>query len=451
MKKFPFKSATFNPLDFLDKGSPLALDDCMGIAQALVVRTGDEKDGAHWLDGAEEFISAVAGVVVQYGTPGKRSLQEVADILASPAKLELAIKLAIESPAWEGMLARMGGKLLHFVDKERSSVLTTCGRFLRFLNTPAMAAATRSSSFAPGLKQRKQTVYLVLPPERIKPAVGWLRLMVGSQIRAVVREGLGEGRKVHFVLDEAASLGMLDAVEDLVDKYRGYGCRAQFYYQSAGQLAKCWPKDQGTTLLSNTSQIYFSVRDLQTANQVSSMLGKETIVVESGGGGRSGGSNTGWSEGAGNSSRSGGSNTGWSTNENWQQAPRELLKPEEVLTLPPRLAITFPGGGVPPVATTLVPHFQEPGLFKPLGWLSRLRAACGTLARSAVLLALSAGAAALLTGAVIDRHSQPYEPQPYQQQSQPPLVPGPARAPVPRPQPAPVPIPPAWKRGAPNH
>src|SRR5262249_17965098 len=157
------------------------------------------------------------------------------------------------SPAWGGMLARKGGALLHFVDKEKSSVLTTCGRSLSFLNTPAMAASTRASSFDPSrLKRgrRKQTVFIALPPERIKPGAGWLRLMIGSLIRAVVREGLGEGRKVHFVLDEAASIGMLDAVEDLVDKYRGYGCRAQFYYQSAGQLAKCWPKDQGTTLLS---------------------------------------------------------------------------------------------------------------------------------------------------------------------------------------------------------
>jgi len=30
---------------------------------------------------------------------------------------------------------------------------------------------------------------------------------------------------VHFVLDEAASLGRMDALDDAVDKYRGYGVR----------------------------------------------------------------------------------------------------------------------------------------------------------------------------------------------------------------------------------
>src|SRR5262249_39496986 len=139
----------FNPVQFIQKDSDVAIEACNEIGQALVVRNGDEKDGAHWLDCAEQFISAATATVVQYAPPERRSLQDVADILASPQKLDLANKLMLESPAWGGMLARMGGNLLHFQDKEKASVLTTCGRFLRFLNTPAMAASTRSSSFTP--------------------------------------------------------------------------------------------------------------------------------------------------------------------------------------------------------------------------------------------------------------------------------------------------------------
>src|SRR6516165_12767295 len=115
------------------------------------------------------------------------------------------------------------------------------------------------------------------------------------------------------------------------------------------------------------AKIYFAVNTIETAQIVSQMLGRETIVVESGGSQCSGGSNTGWSESHESTSRSGGTNRGWSANDNWQQAPRELLKPEEVLALPPRLAITFPGGGTPPVLTRLVRYFEEPGLFKPAG------------------------------------------------------------------------------------
>ena len=67
---------------------------------------------------------------------------------------------------------------------------------------------------------------------------------------------------VTFVLDEAASLGRMDALDDAVDKFRGFGVRLQFYYQSVSQLRKCFPDGQEQTLLSNVSQVFFGVNDL---------------------------------------------------------------------------------------------------------------------------------------------------------------------------------------------
>lgn len=418
MKKLRFKTATYSPLDDISRDSPVGLDDCNGIGKELVVRTGEEKE-MHWLEACELNISAVTAAVVAYGTQGQRSLQEVSEILADPRKLDLCKQLMRASDAWGGMLARVGAKLDYFVDKEKASVLTTVSRFLRFLDTPAMAASTRTSSFNPAqLKRGKMTVYIVLPPEQMKAGMGWLRMIVGSMIRAVVREGADERRLVHFVLDESASLGVMDSIEDLVDKFRKYGCRAQFYYQSQGQLAKCWPKDQGQTLLSSAAKIYVNVSDLQTAQVVSSTLGKATIIVEGGSSGTSGGTNWGWSEGTqGSSNNSGGSNRGWNTGESWQQAPRELLKPEEVLALPPLTAITFPGGGVPPVVTRLVRYFEEPRLAELAnggGFFSRVRAACRTLVCSAIILGAGIVLAAILTQLVqgeLSRQNQPVRVQ----------------------------------------
>ena len=246
--------------------------------------------------------------------------------------------------------------------------------------------------------------------------MGWLRLIVSSMIRAVVCEGIGEHPRVHFVLDESASLGVLDAVEDLVDKYRKYGCRAQFYYQSAGQLAKCWPKDQGQTLMSSAAKIYFGVSDLQTAQVVSAMLGKETILVEGGSTGASGGSNRGWSAGVQGTSYSGGSNNGWSNTDSWQQSPRELLKPEEVMVLPPRIAITFPGFGLPPVCTRLIRYFEEPHLGQ--GERPGILAAYGTLVGAALLLAAGIFLALGLTGALQARPRIAFPPMPGSKASQ---------------------------------
>src|SRR5579875_887979 len=198
--------------------------------------------------------------------------------------MRLPWKMCGESDAWQGMLARLGHQLTHFKDKELGSTLTTTNRFLRFLDTIAISESTKQSSFNPAdLLTGKMTVYLILPPEHMRAQSALLRLWIGSLLRAVVKGGLQERTKVHFVLDEAASLGHMDALDDAVDKFRGYGVRLQLYYQSLGQLKKCWPEGQDQTLLSNCSTVWFGINDQQSAEYVSSRLGEETIIVESGG------------------------------------------------------------------------------------------------------------------------------------------------------------------------
>ena len=127
----------------------------------------------------------------------------------------MAIKVMIGSDAWRGMLARMGGQLAHFVEKEKSSTMTTVSRHLRFLDTVAVAENTKVSSFDPaGLHRGKMTIYLVLPPDHMRAQSALLRMWIGSLLQAVLRGGLQERNKVHFILDEAASLGHLEAVDD---------------------------------------------------------------------------------------------------------------------------------------------------------------------------------------------------------------------------------------------
>ena len=389
---------SFDPLCFIDKDDPQAIDDCMELAKSIVIRRTDEKE-PHWNDSAEIWIAAVVAVVVMYGNAkeGTRSLQTVRDILSNPQKLELAIKVMLESTMCGGMLARMGGQLMHFIDKERSSTMTTVSRHLRFLDTLAVAESTKTSSFDPALlRSGKTTIYLILPPDRMAAQAPLLRMWIVSMLRAVVRGGLQERNKVHFILDESASLGHLDAIDDAVDKYRGYGIRLQFYYQSMGQLKKCFPDGQDQTLLSNSTQIFFGVNDhglaggVGTGDYVSNRLGEETIVVNSGG--NSTGNSSQWSNGSSGQQSSGGSRS-VNANDNWNQQVRKLLKPEEVVALSPRVAITFTPG-VRPICTQLVRYYEEPRLGMPPGIVKRSLSACGTLLLAMVLCVLLLGLAA---------------------------------------------------------
>jgi len=341
---------TFNPLQFIDKNSPYAIDEIRDLAESQVIRTGHETE-MHWNDVAEGWISAMTAAVVQYGDSDDRSLQTIRGLLSDPQKMEMAIKLLCGSDAWRGMLARMGHQLTHFKDKELGSTLTTVNRHLRYLDTLAVAASTRASSFDPSeLVRGKMTVYLILPPEHARAQSPLLRMWISSMLRAVVRGGLQERKLVHFVLDEAASLGHLEQLDDAVDKYRGYGCRLMFFYQSLGQLKKCFPDGQDQSLLSNVTQIFGGVNEPQTAEYISSRLGEQTIIVDSGGTSR--GTSQQYS-----TRDYGSSSTSSNSNRNYQQHGRKLLKPEEVMALSPRTAITF-APGVPPICTRMIRNYE---------------------------------------------------------------------------------------------
>ena len=200
----PFRKATqdpdsFNPLAFIDPTSKDALDECRDLAKSLVLRTGEEKE-PHWNDSAEAWIGAMIAAAVCHANSGDRSLQTVRQILTNPQYIEKTIGVMTESQAWCGMLARLGHQLTQFKDKELASVLTSANRHLRFLDTINVAESTQSSTFDPNdICRQPTTVYLVLPPEHMQTQQGLLRMWISSLLRACVRNGLQEWRKVHFL------------------------------------------------------------------------------------------------------------------------------------------------------------------------------------------------------------------------------------------------------------
>jgi type IV secretion system protein VirD4 len=98
--------------------------------------------------------------------------------------------------------------------------------------------------------------------------------------------------------------------------------------------------------------VFFGCNDFSTAEYVSNRLGEATIAVQSGG------TSTGGSRQSSDTDPGTSVSASWNDNSNWNQVARKLLKPEEVMALNPRIAITF-APGVPPVWTFLLRYFEE--------------------------------------------------------------------------------------------
>lgn len=165
--------------------------------------------------------------------------------------------------------------------------------------------------------------------------------------------------KVHLICDEAATLGNLPVIEDVLDKSRSYGLRAILAYQDMGQLQECWPRGKSQTLLANCTKIFAGVQDNHTAEYVSAHLGPATDVIGSTTSNDGGSTTVNSGRGCVDDSR--GTTRSWGSSTTWSYHKRELLQPAEVMQLPQNVAITF-SPGIRPIQTKLVRYFEEPDL-----------------------------------------------------------------------------------------
>lgn len=376
-------SDCFNPLDCIDKNHDAALDKIRALAKAIAIREPTERD-PHWVESAELWLTAIiAFVLTAKEVPGNhRHLQSVVAILSDPERLPSVIELMKkDDESFGGMLPRLAGQLGYYVEKERSSVLTTTSRLVKFLSSPAVLANTVRTTFDPAKLRDGMTVYLCLPPQYQKSHAGLMRLWVEGMLQIVIASGAVEDKLVHMVLDEAASLGRMESIENAVTQLRGYGLRMTFIYQSLGQLKACFTEGQDVTMRANfDNQVFFGLNDHATAEEVSKMLGQQTIVTTSASGGTSKSKNR---DHMGQESHSQSSNDNWSA----QEAGRALLDPAEVLQLDARNAIVF-SKGMPPLMTYLQRHYEGPKEMVPNRFMMLMRA--GVLAATSATMAAGA-------------------------------------------------------------
>jgi type IV secretion system protein VirD4 len=238
-------------------------------------------------------------------------------------------------PGFYGVLEDMGNSLTWHVEKELGSVMSFAQRFTHIFGAPLVADATSSTTFDPmRLRTGRMTVYLITPPDKMVVWAGLLRLWLGCLLRIITRGKATEKNPVLFLVDEAAHIGKMQALEDAVTLMRGMGIRLWLFFQSIEQLRTCFGDNAATVLDNLATQQYFAITSYETAEAVSKRIGDETIVI------RTEGDNRGRSAPVGGDGRSGGSRNSGS-NVSFSEAARRLLKPEEILVLPERSAIVF--------------------------------------------------------------------------------------------------------------
>lgn len=295
------QSSCFNPFAHLDANDLDIAEHAGTLADALVYDEPGSSGDAHWNEEARALIAGLIMMVVASEPPHLRHPATLRDYLTRPPKAfaDLLTRMQ-ESKCCDGLIARAANRHLGKSDREASGVLSSAQRHTHFLDSPRMKRVMERSDFQfIDLKQRMQSVFLVLPPDRLGTYARWLRLMISQSLTEMVRGrshlsstqyidpsqatfatlgrqplDVSNNKPVLFLLDEFASLGRLQAVERAMGLMAGYGVQLWPILQDIHQLRALYGKGANTFLANAGVLQVFGVNDIETAELVARSIGK---------------------------------------------------------------------------------------------------------------------------------------------------------------------------------
>lgn len=296
---------SYNPMAVLTNDSPTIIEDAGMIADALVVRTGAEKD-PHWDESAKNFLE---GLILHVATDsryaGRRNLLSVRELIRTALTkenpvlvdedeypmfqlekemLENAGYLA-KNPAMQDLAGALEGAARDFYEKagtERAGVLSNARRHTKFLDYSGIRRVLAGHDFdLADLKRDPKgvSVFLCLPASRMGLCNRWLRIFVNQLLDAMERERTVPPAPVLVCLDEFPVLGFMTQLQDSIAHVASFHCKMWIILQDWGQGQALYG-ERWETFAGNAGILqFFGNNDLKTLEYVSRRLGKTRVEV----------------------------------------------------------------------------------------------------------------------------------------------------------------------------
>jgi len=317
---FEEETDTFNPLDYI-KG----YDDARVLANLIVVTAG--KSDPFWDRSAIDLLVGLVLYVKSSRPPELQNMREVCRLLA-PSKVEYEEFLDALKEVGDERLTETSNILSDQPENVRMGIFQTLRSHVDVWRSDEITRATSltTEDFDPSnimdrqaltdvsvemgvddedigpsvipvtapdgsegqgfIRGQSDSVFLIVPQDKIASYSGVLRVVVGMFINEITkyvagREAVqepGERRSytpMMFLLDELPQLGYMDIIENSIVIARSSRMRFWLFAQALDQLIELYPKAK--TMLSNCRlKMFFNLADLHTARYVSEYLGEAT-------------------------------------------------------------------------------------------------------------------------------------------------------------------------------
>ena len=358
-------SAQLNPIDWLRKYPDDLKTNAWNLAQAMVFRDG--RGDPHWNESTINMIQAFLiflALVPEKHIESRSNVGDIDGFVESGGNRQLLrardmgqlrrffnmgmedfrkvckLMQTIDHPAVEDA----GHGYLDMNEKELSFIITNGRKHLDFLAEPKILKSFEVTTCEiDDLNARPTSVYVVLPPDKVEPFGKYMRILATIAVNGITQNRRKPEHNTLFLFDEFGKLGKFDLIEDKISIIRSYGAYFWIFVQDLSQIKAVYEKWQ--TFTANAALQVFNVQDIDTAKMVSETLGTFTQTVQSHGV-SSGVSST--LPGDGMISRLLGERT-YQQGQSIQvsQQERNLLNPDEILTLPKDVVIFRAGNDRP--------------------------------------------------------------------------------------------------------
>ena len=288
--------ARYNPLAGIVRDNPYPVEDAMLIVDALVVRSGQEKD-PHWNEAAGQFLLGfILYVALAPDIPdAERHLVTIRKLITEALeagedgksftmpKRILAACRQIDAAGLTDVADAIAGSMSGFCDKsstERSGVLSTLHRHTQFIDYGAMRDVLSGHDFdLRDLKRNRDgiTVYLCLPATRMAMCNRWLRIFVNQMLQAMEVEETEPKAPVLVCLDEFPVLGFMSQLQDAAGQIASFSVKLWVILQDWGQ-GKALYGDRFESFAANAGILQaFGNVDLTTTEYLSKRLDKTAV------------------------------------------------------------------------------------------------------------------------------------------------------------------------------
>jgi type IV secretion system protein VirD4 len=272
----------FNPLARFTPENMEA--ESKALAAAMFVLTERER-GDHFMMAGRQLLASV--ILFVYASPNvrKKDLPTVRKLLLGSIKETLqAMQLMVDVA--DGLLHELANSFLATPEKEFGSVVSTAQRQTEILDNPFMVACLSATGDGPEVdfkawRSGTMTCYLCLSAPKFPTFNRWLRLILTSALDEMTDTLDPPTLPVCFMLDELATLGHLEAVENAVGLAAGYGIQLVTVFQDVAQMRDIY-KGRWSSFIGNAGiRAVFNVDDYDTAEYWSKFLGGRLVETRS--------------------------------------------------------------------------------------------------------------------------------------------------------------------------